>query len=175
MNWLATLTIDAVTIYFIIRFAWFRNSLLVIMILAGALFYYIDFQQRNDNEIASIRILPAEIQLTDLEFSDPFAQFSSNEITGKIRNNSNWYELDTLYLKVQLVDTYNDRSEIIGADEVSIWVDVPPQQARDFIAKPNLGTLKSPKGKLNWSCSISLIKGVEPKYHRSNTLNARNS
>jgi len=175
MNWIVVLAIDAVTIYFIVKFAWFRNSLLVIMILAGAVFYYIDFQQRKENEAASIRISPAEIQLTDLDFSGPFVECSSNEITGRIRNNSNWYELDTLYLKVQLVDTYDDRSEIIKVDEVPIWVDVPPQQARDFKAKPNFGTLESPKGKLNWSCSISLIKGVEPEYHSSNPLNARNS
>jgi hypothetical protein len=172
MNWIVVLAIEAVTIFFIVRFSWFRDCLLIIIILAGALLYYIDFQQRRENEAASIRISPNEIELTEVKFSDPFAQSSSNEITGRVRNYSNRYELDTLYLKVQLVDTYEDRSKIIGDDEVSLWVDVPPQQVRNFKVHPNFGTLKSPKGKWNWSCSISLIKGVVPEHHISNALNS---
>ena len=108
---------------------------------------------------------PKEIELIDMAFSDPFTPPGSNEITGKIKNNSNRYVIDTLYLKVQLVDTYEDRSEIIGDDEVSILVDVPPEQTRDFIVHPNFGTFSYPKGKWDWLCSISAIKGVDPEYH----------
>lgn len=175
MDWIVVLAIDAVTIYCIVKFSWFRNCLLVIIILAGAHYYYDDFERRNESEAASIRISPDEIELTDLEFSDPFTQSYANEITGRVRNNSDWYKLDTLYLMVQLVDTYDDRSEIIGDDEIAIRVDVPPQQVRDFIVQPHFGTLHSPKGKWDWSCSISLIKGVVSEYHSSHTLNASNS
>ena len=66
MNLLVILAIDAVAIYFKVKLAWFRNCLLVISILAVHFFYYNDFQQRKENEIASIIILPEQMILSTL-------------------------------------------------------------------------------------------------------------
>lgn len=165
MNWIVVLAIEAIVIYCIVKFNWFRNCLLLIMVFAGALFYCIDYQQRSKNEASIIRIPSKEFELTDLEFSGLFAQSGSNEIKGKVKNNSKRYKLDALCLKVQLVDNYNDRSEIIGGDEVYISLDVPPQQTRDFKAHPHFGNLNSPKGKCDWLCSVGPIKVVDSEYH----------
>ena len=110
------------------------------------------------------KLPPKEFEFTNIEFSDPFAQSGSNEITGWVKNNSKRHTLTALCLYVQLVDYYNGRSEIIGIDQLFISLNVPPQQTHDFKGKPHFGTLPAPKGKYAWLCSIGPVQAVDSKY-----------
>ena len=164
MNWIIVLTVEAVTIFCIFKFAWFRNFLLVIIGLAGAYFYYIDYQQRLQNQASIIMIFPKEIELHNLVFSDPLTQPGSNEIKGRIKNNFKGYTIDALCLHVQLVDAYKDRSKVIGGDEVYLSLDIPPQQSRDFMANLNFESLNAPSGKWDWLCSVGPVKVADHQY-----------
>ena len=164
MNWIVVLALEAATIFCIVKFSWFRNCLLVVIVIAGAI-YYMDFQKRNWHPRYILMEPPKEFEFTNIEFSDPFAQSGSNEIKGRVKNNSKTYALAEMCLNVQLVANYNDRTEIIGSDEVYISLDVPPQQTRDFIAHPHFRTLNAPKGKCDWLCSVGPIKVVDSEYH----------
>ena len=110
------------------------------------------------------KVLFNEVELTNIEFADPFAQSGSNEIKGKVKNNSNGHTISALCLNVQLINNYNDQSEIIEFDEVFISLNVPPQHTRNFIANPHFETLNAPKGKYDWLCSLGPIQFVDSKY-----------
>ena len=166
MNWIVVLVIPAALIYCIFKLNWFRDCLLVIIILVTAVIclYHIFSPHRDWYAGSIIMVAPEEVELTKIKFPDPFAQSGSSTIEGRIKNNSERYTLSALCLNVQLIDNSNDRSEIIGSDEVYLSLKVPPQQIHVFKANPHFGTLNAPKGKYDWLCSIGPVQVVDSKY-----------
>ena len=135
----------------------------MIIIVAGAFFYYSDLRHRSWNAGSIILVPPKEFEFTNIQLVDPFTQPGSSEIRGKVKNNSKTYVLDALCLNVQVVIYYNGRSKIIESDAVYISLNVPPQQTRDFIAHPHFRSLNSPGNMWDWLCSIGPVKVAEYK------------
>jgi hypothetical protein len=131
-----------------------------LLIIAGALvvlFVVIYLFYQGKEEIAKTRIAANEIVFDGLRLKPGYS--SSYEIVGRIRNKSR-YKLTSIQLKVLFKDCQPDGNcETIAEQNVSLYQDVPAGQARDFDESIYLSHANSIRGQIQWSYTISEIKG----------------
>jgi hypothetical protein len=146
-------------------------SLLAVIVVGGGALYYVSWQSGIAEARASeSRIAHSEVRLESLQLRSSGYRY---EIRGRITNLSPRYTLDRAIVKtvmrdcdrvidakdyVAAVDAGRDPMEpaclVIGESDKSLYVDVPPGQARDFSETFGFSPSISPKGRLVWSQSV---------------------
>lgn len=108
----------------------------------------------------------SRIPVSQLVFENVTLQpdYSSYKISGRIKNNSEKFTLKEVTLVVTMDDCADESLSqsclSIGESSESVYIDIPPGQARDFEDSMYFsgGALK-PKGRLAWDYLVSQTKG----------------
>ena len=163
MEWIAVVLAFSAVTYFCIISRSFRRIMLGILALAavvgviGGIYAYVE-QVRSTKKRA---IEASLITSSDLEFSQMNAKrpaYSSYwDVTGVVKNNSS-HEVKELTLTVTIsnCDDTNTNCTIVGSDDATDWVVIPPGQARQMkllAGFDNLPTLEN----WRWQYSVKSI------------------
>jgi curved DNA-binding protein CbpA len=117
------------------------------------------FGLRAHLEASKHRITPSEIELVDLALKENYGGWSY-QLTGRIRNHSVRYTVQTVLLKLTMREIQSPAaSEIVGEDNVFLIVSVPPGQTRNVSGYVRFRDLPKPSGRLEWSYTITQITG----------------
>ena len=132
------------------------GALVVLVALAWGIF---DSRQKAEREAAKSRIKPNEIELADLRLNNGYGP-GSYALVGRVRNRSTRHSLGELHLRFTMKDcTDAGTCEIVGESDETIYINVPPGQARDLDEHVSFARLRSPRGKHQWSFDVKEIVG----------------
>jgi|SRR5208283_3778327 len=129
---------------------------IIVIVIAGFILYF-----KHEESVAKSLIPISQIQLNDLHL---IQEYSSNKLTGELRNNSN-HDLFDVYLKVTAYDcpesSITPACTAIGQDDnVNISVNIPPNQVRAIDnANVYLSSMPKVKGTFLWSYKIIGTRG----------------
>jgi len=110
--------------------------------------------QEYEESKSKTRILPSEVVLRKISF-DPIG--NNYEMTGRIYNNSEKYNLSGVQLKIIAQDCVNsneDNCVIFSETNEYIYIAIPPRQARDFKKEIYLYSNQNVENKVVWDYSI---------------------
>jgi hypothetical protein len=112
-----------------------------------------------DNSVSLTEIKKEQVQLEDVQLSQ--SGFGAYALSGNVLNNSN-SRLTTIDFRVTLKDCQGSNCRIVGQEDTSASVDVPPQQMRAFGSDainfndlPNVG----PVWRRSYSYTITSVRG----------------
>ena len=157
MIWLSAI----VVLFFLVLFPGFRKFVLGLVVAIALIAYLYTENEKAEREKSRTRIARSEIDLTDVTLKP---EYSTYKLAGRVKNNSRIYTLSSITLKVTMQDCPKQESPDgcvrIGEESESIYVNVPPAQARDFDRSVYFlsGTIR-PKGVLRWHYSIEELEG----------------
>jgi hypothetical protein len=91
--------------------------------------------EEKESQLARTRISPGELELIDFRLTTSGRY--SEELTGRIKNNSDKYTLRSLDLKIVFRDCEKNHAlpescTIVGETTEYVSVRIPPKQARDI-------------------------------------------
>jgi hypothetical protein len=125
----------------------------------------------EDNTTSSIEIKKEQVKLEDVQLSR--AGFGGYALSGNVTNDSN-SRLTTIHFRLTLQDCRGSDCRIVGQEDTSASVSVPPEQMRGFgsvaISFNDLPTLEPAKSR-SWSYTITSLKG-RPDTDRQQQANA---
>ena len=125
----------------------------------------------EDNPISSTEIKKEEVKLEDVQLSR--SGFGGYALSGDVANDLNSW-LTTIYFRITLEDCQDSNCRIVGQQDTSASVNIPPQQTRAFgsvaISFNDLPTLGSAKRR-SWSYVITSLRG-RPDTDRQHQANA---
>ena len=111
---------------------------------------------KSEEETSKHRILPSEVELVGLTLgsasSDPF-----RSLKGRIRNHSTNYTLDSVQLKIILIEV--PQNEMVGEAHIALPIDVPRNQTRSVDTTVYFTNLPAPNGHFEWSYAIEEVRG----------------
>ncbi len=157
MAWLIGIGIIAFLCY---KFPTFRVIILVVGGIAVLGIAWLLYSDNHQQQVAKTLIPINQIQLTNVRLG----QGNFRELSGEARNNSS-YELTGINLVVKAFDCPTDSITAdcvtIGQDNnVSIYIDVPPNQVRGISsAYVSLNDMPPIKGRFLWSYDITGTTG----------------
>ena len=149
MAWL----IGIVVLVLLVASAGFRKFALGLVAL-GAVVGGVVYLNNEYEESRSLSRIPVSNLVFENVTLNP--DYSSYKISGRIKNNSAKFTLKQVTFVVTMKDcadaSPSQNCLTIGEDSESVYLNVPPGQARDFEDSVYFsgGTLK-PKGRLEWS------------------------
>ena len=136
-------------------------TVVLILVLAAAVALWLLIaheEQAAEREAAKARIRESEIELVDLRMGPGYG--SSFNVVGRVRNRSARYTLSELRLKFTMSDCVENRQcEIVGESVESIYLGVPPGQARDLDRSVYFSYIGKPRGKREWTYEVVEVLG----------------
>jgi hypothetical protein len=125
----------------------------------------------EDNTFSSMEVKKEEVKLEDVQLSR--SGYGGYALSGNVVNDSySW--LTTIYFRITLNDCQDSNCRIVGQEDASASVNVPPQQMRAFgsvaISFNDLPTL-GPVKRRSWSYTITSLRG-RPDTDRQHQANA---
>jgi hypothetical protein len=132
-------------------------AFMVLVMLAAFALYQMDQRQKAEFEASKHRITLSEIKLVDLELKPGYGS-GFYELTGRIRNRSRVYTAGTVIVRLTMSDVQQaGTSEIVGDEDVHLYLNVPPGQTREVSSSVIFKDLPRPEGRLQWNYSVTEI------------------
>ncbi|MBS1270146.1 MAG: hypothetical protein MAG794_01100 [Gammaproteobacteria bacterium] len=140
----------------IVTYGYRHSTLIVLAVLAAivaALVWYIRYDDREGTGL----IGAGEMELQKLEMTKLYR--NSYRMTARLLNKSMEYTLTSVEIVITASDCMDEYSDciVVGEDQRSIPVDIPPGQARDILEQYVLPRFVL-QGELKWSYRIPEIK-----------------
>jgi hypothetical protein len=164
--------VGIIVVWLAVASAGFRRGL---AILAGVaiigivlLFVWLQIDQKvraTQEQEAKLRIPRANVELADLRMG---TDSSFVKLTGRVRNKDSRFTLTRLELRLRVQEcSPSGTSEEVKCDTVgdtteSIYVNVPPQQAREIDDYVSFSGIGSPRMKRTWTYDVVSISGDTP-------------
>ena len=163
MGWAVLVVLIIIAAFAIPRFGTALLALLGVVVIGvvilGVVLYQMDQQDKRERELATSRISRSEIELVDLALQPGYGT-SSYTLVGRVRNLSAQYTLSEVRLKLVMRDCAPaGHCEIVGETDESLYLGVPPGQARDLNEYVSFRGLGPPSGKHQWEHQILEIIG----------------
>jgi hypothetical protein len=128
-------------------------------LVVGVAFYLND---RHEEEQSLTRISASELSFENLLLKQ---DYNSYKIVGRIINHSQRFEASDISIVVTVQDCKPDVSPpsclVIGESKESLFLNIPPGQARDFEHYVFFDTPVKPQGQLSWDYRIESISARE--------------
>jgi len=145
MTWVALVIVAIILIAMSMYYPRTAFGLLGTLLVAGVIVYRLTGTNEGSRPIAA-----EQLQLQNLHMKKSYAD--SYDLIGRIRNNAD-RSLREFSVLVQALDcpetTDRKNCSIVGEKNVSVYLQVPPQQARDFRENVYFGQIQ-PVGSLQW-------------------------
>jgi hypothetical protein len=163
MWWLLLLVIVIIAAFAVPRFGKALLGTVAVVVVVIAV-YIFDSDRRNKAETAAARtrIQFSEVELVDLGLQPryKYTQSGSYTLVGRVRNGSAQYTLSQIRLKLTMRDcTEPAGCETVGEVDESIYLSVPPGQARDLDEFVDFSGLGQPRGKHQWDYQLLEVSG----------------
>lgn len=117
---------------------------------------YFAWYQNHELTLSKQRIPAAEVELADMKIIE---ETRSRQITGRVRNHSQKYTLTELQVRVSMEDCANSHCEVINQTDITLKINVPPEQARDFREPLYFTSPLAPQGKLELHYAVINTRG----------------
>jgi hypothetical protein len=137
-----------------------RRIALVLVATAVIAIAYVSYQSQQEREASRKRVSPAEMEFADVRLGG--ASYT-HELTGRVRNRSPRYTVSSVGMKIQVEDCTVTASAaestcvVVGQSDASLYLDVPPDQVRDFRTYVSFLNDMQIHGRMQWSYRISYI------------------
>ena len=154
MGWL----IAIVVIIAAIAYPAVRKVLLAVVAVAGVGLLLVYLNTQRERAESKSRVKANEVELSDLRLDRP--QYgSSYQLTGRVRNRSERFEIGSLRLRVVLQDCLgaNDCS-IVGDTIAWVFVSVPPGQTRAIDDSVHFSDVPPFRGNFAWRYELAEIE-----------------
>jgi hypothetical protein len=133
--------------------------LVVVAVIGGIALLVMNQREQAERQAARTRIQKSEVELVDLGLGSSYGT-GSYKLGGRVRNQSTRYTLSEMKLKFTMRDcTEAGGCEVVGQTEDTMYVNVPPSQARDLNESVYFSGLGTPHGKHQWDYEIVEILG----------------
>ena len=157
MAWLAGIVVLILLVVFP-GFRKFAGGLFALTAVVGGFFY---LQHEREESRSLSRIKSSELTFENVALTP---DYSGYKLAGRVKNSSAKFTLKQVTFMVTMQDcTGESRSQdciTIGESNETVYVTVPPGQARDFDESVYFsGGVLKPKGHLQWNYSVSQTKG----------------
>jgi hypothetical protein len=153
MGWLFAI---AILILLVVStgFRKFTLAIVALATVAGGVYY---FHSKHQEELAKSRIPAAQVAISNGRIN---LKYSTYHFTGRIANNSAKYTLTQVALAITARDCASDSAPqscvTIGETNETMYINVPPGQARDFDETLYFsGGGLTPKGSMVWQYKVS--------------------
>lgn len=164
MLWLVA---GIVVVWFAVASAGFRRLLAILVgvavvgIVLLVAWLQVDQNARTKEEqAAKLRIPRTNVELVDLRMG---TDSSFVKLTGRVRNNDPRFTLTYVELRLRVQECpAPDRCETVGDSTKSVFVNVPPQQAREIDDYVSFSGIGSPRMKRTWGYEVVSISGDLP-------------
>ncbi len=161
MWWLISFLVVVIAIWLFVVSKTFRIlAIAVLVLVVGGIFAWFEYQERQ-TRIAQSLIKHEEIEIRDLFLSKK--SFSSYRLSGSLKNLNPSYTLSSMRLNLTFYDCPTGggdkpedwvECEIIGEEQVSLFLTVPPGQVRGFDRSVYVSDLPKMKRRFAWGYSI---------------------
>lgn len=167
MIWLVALGVLALAVFS----PGFRALLGVLFVLAllvgGAVFMYVRYEQNahiQQEDAARRRVAPSEVSLDDATLGPQYG--SSYRLLARARNSSSLYTVRSIVVAITLRDcptqtVGEENCEIVGEKAETVYVRIPPGQARDLDESIYFSPSPMIHGRMSWSFSIGGVAADE--------------
>ncbi|MFC1505197.1 hypothetical protein ACFL5W_01640 [Thermodesulfobacteriota bacterium] len=147
-----------------VAFPGFRYFIIVIVIIAGIGIYILIENEEKEDKLSRQRIAISELEFKDVSLKG--SGYGSYTMSGRIINKSKTYTLSNVGLNLKVYDCKEKSDQkdciIIGEKSDSIYIAIPPKQARDFEERIYFsGDELKPKGKMIWEYEITYTKAAK--------------
>lgn len=126
-----------------------------VLVLASATGGFLYWQyEKHEEEQSKSRISPSELFFEGVSLNSSYGSYN---IVGRITNNSDKYTLNEVQLKITFRDCDKGTQKnciIIAQNNETIYINIPPKQARDFKEGVYLNSDVHFKGEMVWDYSI---------------------
>jgi hypothetical protein len=139
----------------------FGKALLVLAGVLVVVLVAVNEQDEQERVASRSRVAPQEVELSDMRLErTPYdSSYRSYQLTGRIKNLSNAFNIDSIQLRIVLNDcvaasdcsTVGDRTEDIS-------VSVPPRQTRGIDQTISFSAVPPFRGAFVWNYSIAEIR-----------------
>ena len=130
---------------------------LALVMVVGVIAFFAWYQDRELSQSQS-RILPTEVELADMQLVE--AGRGIRDLSGRLRNHSQQFELLEVVLRVSIEDCLADgQCETIDQTEVTIKPKIPPGQARDFRERAYFKSTLHPRGETRLRYDVLSTRG----------------
>jgi hypothetical protein len=133
----------------------------VLVVVLVVVLVAVNEQDEQERVASRSRVAPQEVELSDMRLErTPYdSSYRSYQLTGRIKNLSNAFNIDSIQLRIVLNDcvaasdcsTVGDRTEDIS-------VSVPPRQTRGIDQTISFSAVPPFRGAFVWSYSIAEIR-----------------
>jgi hypothetical protein len=151
--------VGIIVVWLAVASAGFRRGLAILASVAiigiVLLFVWLQIDQKvraTQEQEAKLRIPRANVELADLRMG---TDSSFVKLTGRVRNKDSRFTLTRLTCEEVKCDTVGDTTE-------SIYVNVPPQQAREIDDYVSFSGIGSPRMMRTWTYDVVSISGDTP-------------
>lgn len=135
-------------------------GIVVVAAIGGTAWAVYDARTKAEARAARTRIRADEVELADLRLGLPRAGDGIARLTGRVRNGSAQYSVTELTLMVTLRDCLEaDSCEVVGESTESIYLTIPPRQARDLDEYVFFSDIGEPRGSRVWNYFLVEVQG----------------
>ena len=140
-----------------VYFPRFRRSLGVTTILLFGAIGVIIWQDTQERELEFERISAEQVQLLQMQVR-PGLNARSFVVAGRLQNLAKDYTILSIQLQATIKDCHNGDCEVVGQEEVSLPIEVPSNQSRDFSVTIPFSVIPKTIGESAWEYKIVKIR-----------------
>ena len=156
-----------VVVWVAVASAGFRLALVILagVIIVGIvlLLAWLQVDQASrakEAQAATLRIPRTNVELIDLRMG---TDSSAVTLTGRVRNNDPRFTLDYVEFRLRVQECPTpDRCDTVGDTITKVFVNVPPQQAREVAGNVYFSGIGRPRMKRTWTYDVVSTSGHSP-------------
>lgn len=139
----------------------YRHSILIVLVILAAVIGVLAWYVRFGDQPGTGLITPEEVQLNNLQMTRQYR--TSYQMAGRLVNTSGKFTLTSVKITITASDCKNGGSDciVVGEDERTIPVQIPPDQARDIVEQYVFPRFVL-QGELKWRYRLSDITATRP-------------
>jgi hypothetical protein len=162
MGWIFVTAVFLVIVFLSVRYRAFRRGLLITAIgvlalgaVGGVVAYLYDQQEEREQQRLMRLIKDDDLKFERLTLSQSSALSEFWDLKGNVTNLSR-HTLERFALRIEVHNCPEDNQcVVVGEDDASAWIEVPPNQMRTFSSLVSLRNLPELE---NWKWFYSIIE-----------------
>ena len=135
----------------------FRRSLWATLVVVLCVIAGIIWLDNRERELQHSRLPLSQVQLLHMQ-AKPGLNTRTYVVNGRIRNQSKEFTINMIKLQVTLQDCISERCDVIGQTNHRLFLEVPPDQARNFEASIPFPSIVKMRGTPEWQFAVLAVK-----------------
>jgi len=140
-----------------VYFPRFRRAMgMTLVVLMGAIGVII-WQDTQERDLELTRVSMTQVQLSHMQ-TRPGLNTRSFVVAGRLQNVAQKYTIYSMMLQATIKDCEGETCKIVGQEKIMVPLEVPPDQARDFLVTIPFSGAPKVKGEAVWEYDVLLVR-----------------